>query len=715
MRLTWNTFRPFLISALLLLLLLVGAAAKAQNVGIGTATPDASAVLDLTSTGKGMLVPRMTAAQRAAIASPANGLLVYQTNGFFGFWYNGGTATTPHWVYLDPNGDNLGNHTATQALNLQGNALIGMGGSIGTAVGLGVRADGGLNIGQNAPGNNILLGYQSGQALTTGSQNQFAGYQSGLANTTGSFNQFDGYQSGRTNQSGDQNLFSGYTSGQANTTGSDNLFVGFQSGQANTQGQENHFVGYKSGYNSTTGSFNQFEGNQSGFSNSTGFNNLFSGYGSGSRNTVGHDNQFVGYLSGASNQGGNFNYFSGNQSGQANVSGDNNHFSGYQSGLSNVDGSLNHFVGYQSGMANTSGDQNHFDGYKSGLINTLGYQNLFVGFQSGANNTLGSNNQFIGYNSGVINSLGNQNLFVGYQSGAGNTTGSNNWAFGYNAGPNTNNLTNAGALGYNAVVSQSNSLVLGGTGPDAVKVGIGTTAPRGRFDVAGGGDTYLVADPSNGNSQSLYLPGHLYLAPFSASTPVAFIQARIPSSNSSTNLGLTLRTTLSGNVVNALQLNANGSAVFAGSVTAVSFSPSDARLKQDVRALDGALAAVRQLRAVRYHYRQDVAGHPLPQGAQVGVLAQELEKVYPELVSTGPDGYKAVNYAQLTPVLLEAIKELQAQVETLSKQVETSSRHATQAGAASVQRDVQAEAAMLSFEQRLRQLESAGVRAQVAR
>jgi hypothetical protein len=68
---------------------------------------------------------------------------------------------------------------------------------------------------------------------------------------------------------------------------------------------------------------------------------------------------------------------------------------------------------------------------------------------------------------------------------------------------------------------------------------------------------------------------------------------------------------------------------------------------------------VQQLRGVRYTYRKDVAGHQgLPQGEQVGVLAQEVEKLYPELVTTGADGYKAVNYAQLTPVLLEAIKEL---------------------------------------------------------
>ncbi len=644
--------------------LLLATAVQAQNVGIGTAAPDASAALDIASTGKGLLVPRLTQAQRAGISSPAAALLVYQINGAQpGFWYNAGTAGAPAWTFFNPTADNLGNHTATQALNMQGQALTGTGASVGAAVGLGVRADGGLNIGQNVTGNNLYLGYLAGQANTTGTNNLFSGLSSGTANTTGS-----------------NNLFSGSYSGFSNTTGSDNLFDGVSSGQANTTGNDNLFSGSFSGASNTTGSYNLFSGFKSGLLNTTGYNNQFVGYQSGFANTVGNSNQFA----------------------------------GYQSGYSNTTGNLNQFAGYQSGYHNTLGSGNYFAGYTSGYSNTTGNGNQFTGEQCGYSNTTGNYNYFAGYGSGYTNTGGSNNQFVGFVSGNNNTTGSNNWAFGYQAGPSTGALINAGALGYNAIVSQSNSLVLGGTGPDAVSVGIGTTAPRGILDVAGAGDSYLVANPSNGNQQSVYLPGHLYLAPYSAATHIAYIQARIPNPTATTDLGLTLRTTDNGNVVNALTLNANGSAVFAGPVTAVSFSPSDARLKQDVQPLDGVLAGLQQLRAVRYHYRQDVAGHPLPQGAQVGVLAQELEAVYPELVSTGADGFKAVNYAQLTPVLLEAIKELQLQVETLSKQVESSGRRATQAGAASVQRDVQAEATLLSFEQRLRQLEAAGGRAQAA-
>jgi molybdenum-dependent DNA-binding transcriptional regulator ModE len=83
----------------------------------------------------------------------------------------------------------------------------------------------------------------------------------------------------------------------------------------------------------------------------------------------------------------------------------------------------------------------------------------------------------------------------------------------------------------------------------------------------------------------------------------------------------------------------------------------------------------------------------------VGLLAQEVERIYPELVSTDKDGYKAVNYAQLTPVLIEALKEQQQQMEAL------------QAAAARAQAELQtvkaqATAALDTFETRLRRLEA---------
>jgi BclB C-terminal domain-containing protein len=90
-----------LLTAILSISLLLGAHhSNAQGVAVNTsgAAADTSAMLDVNSTSKGLLVPRMTNAQINAIVLPANGLLVYQTDGTPGFYYNAGTAISPAWT-----------------------------------------------------------------------------------------------------------------------------------------------------------------------------------------------------------------------------------------------------------------------------------------------------------------------------------------------------------------------------------------------------------------------------------------------------------------------------------------------------------------------------------------------------------------------------------------------------------------------------------------
>ena len=79
-----------------ILAILVGFTMSAQ-VGIGTTTPDASAALDITSTTEGLLMPRMTEAQRIAISTAATGLMVYQTDGTEGFYYYNGSSWTNYY------------------------------------------------------------------------------------------------------------------------------------------------------------------------------------------------------------------------------------------------------------------------------------------------------------------------------------------------------------------------------------------------------------------------------------------------------------------------------------------------------------------------------------------------------------------------------------------------------------------------------------------
>ena len=102
-----------------LVLCLAFLSGKAQT-GIGTTTPNASAKLDITSTDKGLLIPRMTKAQREAITLPAaaNGLMVYQTDDLSGFYVNNSTTTTLSWTRVNSNWNRSGNDISYTAGNV---------------------------------------------------------------------------------------------------------------------------------------------------------------------------------------------------------------------------------------------------------------------------------------------------------------------------------------------------------------------------------------------------------------------------------------------------------------------------------------------------------------------------------------------------------------------------------------------------------------------
>jgi hypothetical protein len=140
---------------------------------------------------------------------------------------------------------------------------------------------------------------------------------------------------------------------------------------------------------------------------------------------------------------------------------------------------------------------------------------------------------------------------------------------------------------------------------------------------------------------------------------------------------------------------------------------SDRRFKTNVRPLNSALAAVLALRGVRYEWNALGVQHGGTAGAsQVGLLAQEVEQVYPELVSTGPDGYKAINYAQLTPVLIEALKEQHQQIEALKAAAVRAQAELQTVKAQATAANAQATATLDTFAARLRRLEASGAQAQ---
>lgn len=94
----------------------------------------------------------------------------------------------------------------------------------------------------------------------------------------------------------------------------------------------------------------------------------------------------------------------------------------------------------------------------------------------------------------------------------------------------------------------------------------------------------------------------------------------------------------------------------------VAFYSSDKRLKDNIKPIEGALDKVCKLGGYEFDWnsKQDVY-----EGHDIGVIAQEVEAVFPELVTDRDNGFKAVKYEKLVPALIEAIKELKAEVESL--------------------------------------------------
>lgn len=101
------------------------------------------------------------------------------------------------------------------------------------------------------------------------------------------------------------------------------------------------------------------------------------------------------------------------------------------------------------------------------------------------------------------------------------------------------------------------------------------------------------------------------------------------------------------------------------------YNYSDVRAKSNIQSFTNGLGAIIKLRPVSYTFSDSsdkstyrIGGN----GAEIGLLAQEVEKVLPNIVITDPDGKKLINYTAIIPVMIDAIKTLQAEVDELKKQ-----------------------------------------------
>ena len=97
----------------------------------------------------------------------------------------------------------------------------------------------------------------------------------------------------------------------------------------------------------------------------------------------------------------------------------------------------------------------------------------------------------------------------------------------------------------------------------------------------------------------------------------------------------------------------------------VAFSTSDERLKENIQPIGDALDKVNQISGNEYNWKEEFENIHGFKGNDVGVIAQEIEKVLPQAVIDRESGYKAVNYEKIVPLLIEAIKELSLKVKEL--------------------------------------------------
>jgi hypothetical protein len=415
---------------------------------------------------------------------------------------------------------------------------------------------------------------------------------------------------------------------------------------------------------------NTFAGDSAGLNtipdpNPTNINgklNSFFGAGAGQANTTGFFNSFFGIQAGQANNFGHYNSFFGSQAGFKN-SGFFNSFFGSKAGLNNTTGSQNAFFGTHAGFSNTTGRSNSFfggaDGGGTGSSNTIGNFNSFFGHRAGEKNVDGNLNSFFGTGAGFANISGGSNTFLGHDAGNTNTTGSFNTVIGESADVGLNNLINATAIGANAQATQSNSLVLGSINginlaTADTNVGIGTTAPEQKLHVVGNeilstGASAGFKFRDRGSSSSAddwvwYSNGNL----------ARFFRAGVGDLLTITTDGVVALNTLG---------SAGGSQLCRNASNQIANCSSSIRYKTNLATLHTGLNLINRLRPVTFNWKQN-GEHDL------GLVAEEVAKVEPLLVTHNNKGeIEGVKYDRVSVVLVNAVKEQQAQIVAQQAQI----------------------------------------------
>jgi hypothetical protein len=310
------------------------------------------------------------------------------------------------------------------------------------------------------------------------------------------------------------------------------------------------------------------------------------------------------------------------------------------------------------GAANTAGNGNA--DVTDALWATVGggLGNSASGTQSVVGGGLG--NSASGLSATVAGGGGNSasDQFASVGGGGGNSAsaaaatvggGLNNRAFSAYAtvGGGYTNKANAG------------SATVGGGSSNAAS-GLQSTVPGGLNNFAAGNYSFAAGQQAQALHDSTFVWNDNASGSFASSGPDQFLI------HAAGGVGINT------NGPNGFALNVNGTANFTGDITVNGISyTSDARYKTHIATFENALDTILNLRGVTFDWNRDAwKERQFPEGRQIGFIAQEVEKVLPELVRTDTNGCKTVAYPNVVPVLVEAVRALNAKVDEKQRQID---------------------------------------------
>jgi len=448
-------------------------------------------------------------------------------------------------------------------------------------------------------------------------------------------NTFVGVDSGNFTMTGDSNAGFGTNTLQNNTTGIDNTAVGADALVANTSGSENTAVGYNALLSNTIGINNTAVGSDALQNNTTGINNTAVGFNALIAGVGNQANVAVGSQALAANTA-DANVAVGTLALAANTTGVQNTAVGQATLRNNTIGTFNTAVGYQALNANTTGVSNTAVGNGALIANVTNSDNVAVGSLALASN-MADANVAVGLRALAFNTTGIQNTALGTETLANNTIGTFNTAVGYQVlNANTTGINNT-AVGNGALISATNS------SNTAVGSLAGGNVTTGTSNVMVGASAGVGITTGSNN----IIVGNATVFPAAQSNSTVIGNGSITS------------TTVFG--IFGTAVGGTNAPVIVDNTGKLGTTVSSAVFKRNIEGMGIDSARIYALNPVKFIYKKDTTDT-----LQYGLIAEEVAKVFPEMIINDADGKPfTVRYEFLSVLLLNEFKKMANTVATL--------------------------------------------------